>query len=294
MLLSMTGFGDARAQNEQLSVHVEVKTVNNRYLKISTRCPDAYAGFETRVEGTVRSALARGTVTVNVRIISMAGEGRPRLEHGTLKSYWEEVQSLSQELNVVGLTDFGPLLALPGVLAEGVSRPADCEHVWSFVRPVLEAALDKLNAYRAEEGRTMQEDLQQSGLFMREQLDRIAERAPEVVLSLRDRLQERVQELLQRFDVQVEASDLIREVSILAERCDINEELTRLRCHLDQFAAFLAEETSQGRKLDFLSQEMFREINTIGSKANDVAIAHAVVDMKAANERIREIVQNVE
>jgi uncharacterized protein (TIGR00255 family) len=127
-----------------------------------------------------------------------------------------------------------------------------------------------------------------------EQLVQVTEMAPQVVSSFRDRLLERVKELLATSDVTVDSSDVIREVSIYSERCDINEEIMRLRSHLEQFEAFLQGESSQGRKLEFLSQEIFREINTIGAKANNVTIAHAVVEMKSAVEKIREVLQNVE
>jgi len=140
----------------------------------------------------------------------------------------------------------------------------------------------------------MLQELRRQCQVLREQLEKVAERATEVVTAYRDRLLQRVNELLSGTDVRAEPDDLLREVSVFAERCDIGEEVTRLRSHLDQFAAFLESDKSEGRRLDFLGQEMFREINTIGAKANDVAIAHCVVEMKAATERIREILQNVE
>jgi uncharacterized protein (TIGR00255 family) len=126
------------------------------------------------------------------------------------------------------------------------------------------------------------------------ELEKIAAIAPDVVRDYRDRLRDRMRDLLEGTGANIDDNDLIREVSIFAERCDVNEEITRLRSHLDQFELFMDEKTSQGRRLEFLCQEMFREVNTIGSKANNVAIAHAVVDMKAAIDKLREILQNVE
>ena len=140
----------------------------------------------------------------------------------------------------------------------------------------------------------MLRDLRLNAGIISEQLMQVADLAPQVVASFRDRLLERVKELLATSDVSVDSSDLIREVSIFSERCDINEEITRLRSHLEQFETFLQGDSSQGRKLEFLSQEMFREVNTIGAKANNVAIAHSVVEMKSAVEKIREVLQNVE
>ena len=140
----------------------------------------------------------------------------------------------------------------------------------------------------------MEQNLQTNANLIATQIDQIEERAPQVVRDYRDQIKKRVEELLEGTNAKIEDADLIREVSIFSERCDINEEITRLRSHLEQFDVFLDEKTSQGRKLEFLSQEMFRETNTIGSKANNVEIAHCVVEMKAAIEKMREILQNVE
>ena len=180
------------------------------------------------------------------------------------------------------------------MLVEEDDESADTQADWSIIRGVLREAIEKLQVFRAADGRLMEQDLRDNCEIIAEQLDRIARIAPEVVRDHRDRLHEKVAELLVEAGVGVDSADLIREVSIFAERCDINEEITRLRSHLDQFQTFLTAETSQGRKLEFLSQEMFREVNTIGSKANNVAIAHMVVEMKAAVEKMREILQNVE
>ncbi|MGH7202036.1 MAG: endoribonuclease YicC domain-containing protein, partial [Planctomycetaceae bacterium] len=162
------------------------------------------------------------------------------------------------------------------------------------IQGTLTEALLKLDAFRRAEGASMGQELRALCGVAAGQIEAIARRAPQVVIDYRDRLQERVRDLLSTLEASVGSADLIREVSIFAERCDITEELTRMRSHLGQFESFLDADASQGRKLDFLSQEMFREVNTIGAKANDVEIAHAVVEMKAAVEKIREILQNVE
>ncbi len=140
----------------------------------------------------------------------------------------------------------------------------------------------------------MGEELRQQSRLVTDRLEIIAHLAPGVVLQYRERLKERVNQLLKDAELRVGDADLIREVSLFADRCDINEELTRLRSHFEQFTACLEEGEAQGRKLEFLCQEMFREVNTIGSKSNDVGIAHAVVDIKGSIEKMREIVQNVE
>ena len=140
----------------------------------------------------------------------------------------------------------------------------------------------------------MEQDLQLNLRTISTELEKIAARAPQIVRDFRDKLRDRVAELLRDGEATVEPNDLIREVSIYAERCDISEEILRLRSHLDQFQSFVRQQQSAGRKLDFLTQEMVREVNTIGSKANNAEVAHSVVEIKAAVERMREVLQNVE
>lgn len=294
VLLSMTGFGDARNQNERLSVGVEVRTVNNRYLKLMIRCPDAYAALEGEIETVVRSAVSRGTLSATIRVERVGAENQYQINREVLQSYWKQLSQAAESMHAAVHPQFDTLLALPGVISEETFSQIDPHDDWPIIQETLEAALAKLTEFRSTEGESMLRDLRLNAAIISEQLVRVAELAPQVVASFRDRLLDRVRELLETTDVGVDSSDLIREVSIFSERCDINEEITRLRSHLEQFEAFLQGESSQGRKLEFLSQEMFREVNTIGAKANNVVIAHCVVEMKSAVEKIREVLQNVE
>lgn len=290
----MTGFGDARNQNERLSVAVEVRTVNNRYLKLMVRCPDAYAALEGEIEQVVRTTVSRGTVSATIRVDRVGVENQYQLNRDVLQNYWRQLNQIAESLHSPVHPPLESLLTLPGVISEDTFTLTDPHDDWPLIRQTLESALARLTEFRATEGDSMLRDLRLNAGIITEQLTQVAELAPQVVAGFRDRLLERVKELLAASDVSVESSDLIREVSIYSERCDINEEITRLRSHLDQFEVFLKGESSQGRKLEFLSQEMFREVNTIGAKANNVAIAHCVVEMKSAVEKIREVLQNVE
>ena len=290
----MTGFGDARGQNERIVVSIEIRTVNSRYLKVLAKYPDVYASLESKIEKVVRETVSRGTVTVSVRVNRIGGGQQYRLDADVLANYWRQLKEIAEQLDAPAASDVAQLLALPEAITEAGLDSIDAEADWPLIREVLQESLKKLKTFRLEEGRSMQDDLQLNGRIIGGQLSKIETAGPGVVENYRDRLHDRVRELLQGSEASVDANDLIREVSIFAERCDINEEITRLRCHLEQFEVFMGEQTSQGRKLEFLSQEMFREVNTIGSKANNVEIAHSVVDMKAAVEKIREILQNVE
>lgn len=294
MLLSMTGFGDARRQDEQMTVAVEVRTVNNRYLKISVKCPDVYASLEGEIERVVRERIGRGTVTVSVRVDRHGAAEDFQVNRQALEAYWSQLQTLAQAIKAPHPSDLTQLLLLPGVIADDAQRALDLDREWQAMQPVLRESLETLQAFRVDEGRAMGQELAANVGTIAQQLERVAGLAPQVVSEFRTKMLERVRQVLAEGNVGVTEADLIREVSIYADRSDINEEITRMRCHLEQFTAFLEEKTSTGRKLEFLSQEMFREANTIGSKANNVSIAHAVVEMKAAIEKIREILQNVE
>lgn len=294
MLLSMTGFGDARKQDAHLSVAVEVRAVNNRYLKVSIKCPDSYAPLEGDIEKTVRESISRGTVSVSVRVDRLGAEQQYVLNREVLQSYWRQLNQIAETIHLATPPNVGSLLQLPGVVIEDDRSHRDPEGDWPLVRETLAEAMQKLHGFRAAEGGSMEQELRANARTIAEQLEQVAALAPQVVTEYRDKLYERVRELVESAGVSLERSDLIREVSIFSERCDVNEEIARLRSHLEQFDAFLKQETSSGRKLEFLSQEMFREVNTIGSKANNVTIAHAVVEMKAAVEKMRELLQNVE
>ena len=294
MLLSMTGFGASKGQNERLNVAVEVRAVNNRYLKVNSRFPDAYAALEGEIERVVREHVARGTVTVALDVRPVTGASASQINAEVLTAYWNQVKDLSRQLVVGVPADMSNFLMLPGVVTDSGRGELDAERDWPFLKTQLEEALGKFKEFRVREGRSMGDDLRLNGKVISSSLDEIAKTASEVVQQYRDKLLDRVRDLLKGTSVVINDSDLIREVSVYADRCDINEEITRLRCHLEQFEAFLSDKVSQGRKLDFLIQEMFREVNTIGSKANNVTLARFVVEMKSAVEKIREVLQNVE
>jgi uncharacterized protein (TIGR00255 family) len=289
----MTGFGEARGRDHRLSVHVEVRAVNNRYLKILTKSPEPYQPLEGEIERVVRDAISRGTVNVVLRLDSLEPRAAYRLDGNLLKAYWRQLLALQDELSAPA-GNLAALLELPGVVVEGAEPSDDPRADWPLIESTLRLALSKLGEFRAAEGASMERDLVENLRIVSTELEKIAARGPQIVVDFRDRLRERVADLLRDSEATVQPADLLREVSIFAERCDISEEITRLRSHLEQFESFLLQPQSQGRKLEFLTQEMVREVNTIGSKANNVDVAHAVVEIKAAVERLREVLQNVE
>jgi uncharacterized protein (TIGR00255 family) len=191
-------------------------------------------------------------------------------------------------------TVLAAILALPGVVHEMRGANVDTETQWPVLRDALSAALEQLAHMRTREGQAMADDMRANCAIVARELDAVEKRAPLVAEGYAQRLRERLNTLLAAHDVHLEPADIVREVGMFAERCDIQEEIVRLRSHLQQFDQIMQTDDSVGRKLEFVTQEMFRETNTIGSKANDADIARHVVEMKAAIERMREMIQNVE
>lgn len=289
----MTGFGEVRRQNERLAATVELKSVNNKHLKVSVRAPDAYLTLEHDLEKLIRGVIGRGSVYVNLYIDRLDRAHDQGIDGELLRQYWYQLTDAAKDLNAPPPGDLAPLLALPGVVVESrhhVVEDAD----WPLIAEAATAAVAALQRFREHEGAAMAAELEALCSAVEAGLEQVVVRAPQVVSEFRAKVRDRVQMFLKDSQVEVQDADLIREVSLFADRCDITEEITRLRCHIGQFRSQLRAEQSPGRKLDFLCQEMFREVNTIGSKGNDVQIAHAVVDLKTHVERMREIVQNVE
>lgn len=296
MLLSMTGYGEAAYRSDALTLAIEMRAVNNRYLKVTLRAAEPYNLLEPEFEKVIRRSIRRGTLQIHFQLHRQYSPQDFQINPVALRSYVTQLRGLAEEL---GLRERGEVLlnqamALPGVVVEAGNAPLQLEEEWPVIERVLEAALTKLQKMRQEEGRAMAQELLQLRDHIAVHLASIRERSPSVSELYRDRLLERVRGLLAELDVKIDRSDLIKEVAIFAERSDITEEVVRLASHLDQFKEIVHEPESAGRKLEFLTQEMFREANTIGSKASDVEISRHVVEIKAALERIRELVQNIE
>jgi uncharacterized protein (TIGR00255 family) len=296
VLCSMTGYGEASYQSDNLHLAIELRSVNNRYLKVSLRAGEPYNLLEPEFEKVVRRLVRRGTLQIHLRCQRQLSPQDFQINAVALQSYVRQLRELTGTL---GLSDQGQsllsqVLTLPGVVPEPATAAFQMEEEWPVIERVLEQALGRLQAMRQEEGRAMAQEMLQMRDHIAEHLERIRAQVPRVAVVYRDRLLDRVRNLLGELDVQIDRSDLIKEVSIFAERSDIAEEVVRLQSHLDQFQEIINEPESAGRKLEFLTQEMFRETNTIGSKASDVEISRHVVEIKGTLEKIRELVQNIE
>jgi uncharacterized protein (TIGR00255 family) len=290
----MTGFGEAHCQTEGLAVEVEVRTINSRHFKLSYRATEGYASLEPEIEAQVRGAVRRGTVQVNLRVDRRTSVDDYRINVAVLESYRRQLQAYTGRQEWSDPEDLQMLLSLPGAVDEHAIADHDPREDWPAIEPVVREALAAMTRMRTEEGVALAADLAHNGRLILESLDAIARRAPEVAQAYQSRLTQRVQQALSELNVTVEPADLLREVSLFAERSDVSEEIVRLRSHLQQYESALLLPESSGRKLEFIAQEMGREVNTIGSKANDAEISRLVVEIKTALERIREQIQNVE
>ncbi len=292
MIRSMTGYGEARRTEGEVSYALEVKSVNNRYFKAAIKLPEHLAVLEGEVEKLLRSRLNRGSVTCTLRVASHSADAAQEVNTAALESYLAQLGPLAGRPGTV--IDLAAMLALPGVVQPPQMGEAELEKQWRIVESMIDEALGHVLEMRRREGRAVREDLLNQTGRIRAQLAAVAARAPAVVTEYHQRLLARVNELLSEARLQLQLEDLKREVAVYAERCDINEEVARLGSHLEQFERLCDGEEEAGRKLDFLAQEMLREINTVGSKANDKAIIHAVVEIKGLIDRLKEQVQNVE
>jgi uncharacterized protein (TIGR00255 family) len=290
----MTGFGEAHAHSHGLAIAVELRTVNSRHFKFSYRSSDGFAGLEPDIENLVRESVRRGTVQLNLYVDREATADDYRISVAVLESYIRQLAGMRPAHERSSPLALEALLSLPGVVIERSHSESDPHEYWPVIEPVVRQAIAGLGEMRAREGLALAHDLQEQVAQIAKHIDAIAERAPRVVEDYRQRLTERVNRALSEFEFAIEPSDLVREISLFADRSDISEELVRFKSHLNQFAAAVKQAENAGRRLEFIAQEMGREINTVGSKANDTEISHNVVEVKAALERIREQVQNVE
>lgn len=295
-LRSMTGFGSARAEasvaEQELRLEVEVRSVNHRHLKLHTRVPEGLVGLIPQVEELVRARAARGTIYLTARQTSRASQTSYRLDRELLIRFHQELATAAGELGV-DPPDLGRAALLPGVVREEEVR-AEAQAVWPALSAAVDEALGLLDAMRLEEGRGIAANLQQVLTEMGGHADAVEAAAPQAVQDQAERLRARVRALLDE-PGELDPQALAREVALLADKSDISEELQRLRSHIDQIANTLAGSSGPvGRKLEFLTQELMRESNTMANKSHDTVLIDTILEIKLCVERIREQVANVE
>ena len=293
MIVSMTGFGDATAERDGTHYAVEIRSLNNRFFKPVIKLPDAVSGLEPELESGLRERLGRGSITYILKMRSDSAEAAYHINVGALRAYVDQLRTI-QGLDRFVTIDLAGLVALPGVCSEPRDESDEIARHGDVIRGLTRDAVTKLQGMREREGRALFDELMRHVAVIAASLVEIAARAPAVVADYHKRLEQRVNQLLAKAELRLDESALIREVAVFAERADVAEEIQRLTSHLSAFEECCRQDEHAGRKLDFIAQEMLREANTIGSKANDAAIARSIVEIKGAIDRLKEQVQNVE
>jgi uncharacterized protein (TIGR00255 family) len=293
MIKSMTSFAQEATNTKDQSLTLVVRTYNSRYLDINLRLAGPLSPLEDRIKSYISSRISRGRVEVSVQY---SGSGKNR--NGTMsvniplaRSYWDKLNELKASLGVPGPLDLNILLGLRDVLVYQES-PSSEESLWQRIHRPLKQVMDGVDKMRSAEGRHMSQDLLSRIRTIEKAVGTISKKVPQVVRAYQVRLQKRVKDLAG--EAKIDAQRLAQEVAILADRSDISEELVRLESHLSQLKLLFRETQPVGRKLEFLLQEINREINTIGSKSMDGSISQQVVAVKAELEKMREQIQNIE
>jgi len=289
---SMTGYGRSEVRHAHLALTVEARSVNHRYLDIALRSPRFYAPLEARMKQRVSTYFTRGRIDITLVLQESSTTGRTLLlDHTLAQQYYEALQRLQVSLGLPGTIDLSLIASLRDVFRVEEAS-ADVENDWDIIAQGLDAALQALRTMRRQEGEVLSHDFHLRLQAMAQQSQNIRQRVPQVVVEYQQRLEQRVKDLFAQFEL--DPNRVAQEAILFAERSDITEELTRLEAHMQACTRLLSSSEAVGRKIEFLVQEMHREVNTIGSKSNDTAIAHSVVELKSELERMREQIQNIE
>ena len=293
MLISMTGFGRAECQDGDYSYKAEIRSVNNRFIEINTRLPKAFLDLELPLKKLVKSHCARGSINVTITLANANGnpgdwEIKPNLPLAS--QYVEALKEIQTSLGLEDKVNIDSIIGLRDIIkVEPVTIDPAKE---SLLLNIAESALASLQKMREEEGKYLQNDLSERIDTIEKHVEQIKTRQPEIIQEYKARLKEKIK--LLNDGIEIDESRLAQETAILADRCDITEEITRFVSHLKQFRKLFESTEPMGRKLEFITQEINREVNTMGSKSSDIQVANLVIEIKSALEKIREQLQNIE
>lgn len=292
MIKSMTGYGSGKAELGGKTFTVEIKSVNSRYSDFSIKMPRVYTFLEDPVRKAASARINRGKVDIYINVESSGDDDSVvKVNEALAREYLEGLRTLSASLNISSNATAETFLRIPDVFT--VAKADEDEAlILKTVLDALSIALDGFDTMRIAEGEKLAGDLREHLGFILNATSEVEKRSPEIVMEYRARIEERMRDILG--SATYDETRLLTEVAIFADKVNVNEETVRLKSHVDQFTKMLDEGGSVGRKIDFLIQEMNREINTIGSKSNDLDIARIVIDVKAEIEKLREQIQNVE
>ncbi|MDR0314600.1 MAG: YicC family protein [Oscillospiraceae bacterium] len=292
MIKSMTGYGRANSEVDSMAITVEVKSVNHRYFELSSRIPRTYGFLDEKVKSYLQSVISRGKVECYIQIDALEMDDViVRVNHSLAGSYVAALKELADrheikdDISVSSLIRYGDIFSVH-------KEQADEDRIWQAVKCVLSQAVDSFIKMREKEGEKLKDDMLLRAGNIISEVEFIEQRSGQVVKEYTKKLENRIKELLE--DAKIDDQRILMEAAIFSDKTAVDEETVRLRSHIDQLRMMLSEQVPIGRKLDFLVQEINREANTIGSKAQDVAIAKRVLEIKSEVEKIREQVQNIE
>ena len=292
MVRSMTGYGRAQKVLNGRDILVEIRSVNHRYYEYSSRIPRTFNYIDEKLKALLKTSVSRGKVEVSVSISNIEGRDTEiAINRGAAEGYVMALRSVSDELGLVDDLALSKLIKLPDIF-NIQKTPDDEEQVWNDVSQVAKEALDRFVEMRAVEGERLMADVLEKADGILTMVGKVEEISPETVKRYRERLYKKLTEILESKDI--DQQRVLTEAAVFAEKIAVDEETVRLRSHIGQLREMLQSGEPVGRKLDFIVQEMNREVNTIGSKAQDLNITRLVVDMKAEIEKIREQIQNIE
>jgi len=293
MIRSMTGYGRAEVVAEKIAVSVEARSLNHRHLEIALKLPRSFTGLELEARRLIQGHIQRGRLDVSASLRPLAdGKSALALDAALARHYLEQMRALGDTLGLRGAPTLEWLLERPGVVTLGEADPIAPEVGWPVLAQALTRAMEDLVARREAEGEALGKELTSLHEALSAEVARMEARVPAALAQRTERVRERIRALLD--DVPLDEGRVLTEAAVWAEKTDVSEELARLKAHLQQFAGLVKEGGPVGRTLDFLVQEMNREVNTVASKANDLELSQLVLASKGHLERIREQIQNVE
>lgn len=294
MIRSMTGYGRAQLENEEYNIIVEIKSVNHKYRKIYLHVPDRLSVLEPKINEILKGDINRGRINYSLEIKNEGEEKvKVKVNDNVAKEYIESLQKLQDEFGLAGELNLDLLTQFPDVL-ESEEVEEDITVIWPKIKETTEIALTKLMKMKKKEGEQLFSDFIHRLKRIEQLINKVENRIPDIVDEYKSKLEKRIDELLT--EVEIEEDRLANEVAIIADKSNVTEEIVRVKSHVEKFRENLELDVDEpvGRKLDFIAQEMHREINTIGSKVSDSEVSNHVVELKSEVDKIREQVQNIE
>jgi uncharacterized protein (TIGR00255 family) len=291
MIKSMTGFGRGEASQDNITFSVDIKTVNHRYSDISVRLPRMVSPLEEKIREYMGSKLNRGKIDIYINYDSFGQDTKVKLDTNLASAYVDSLSILKQQFDIKDDISLSLITKFPDIL-KLETEEKDLDFLWSVLYSAIEQAVESLVEMRSREGERLCKDMLEKLDCINATIDQIKAKSPELVEVYKNKLYDKIKEMTK--DIQLDENRLLTEVAIYADKSSIDEEIVRLKSHIEEFKKTLYVQGTIGKKLDFIVQEMNREVNTIGSKASDLGVVNNVIAMKTEIEKIREQVQNIE